>query len=151
MDLEKKFFESGGLLLVGTDPTGYGGVVAGYSNMRAIELLVEAGLTPLEALQVASFNGARYLDSENDLGTIETGKIADLVVRELSGSDNFCSIFRENKPETPFQAVVGNMPFPFEDFEFNPKAFGGTGPEMIMEVLHIIRDTGGVFRPVDHV
>ncbi len=80
MDLEKKFFESGGLLLVGTDPTGYGGVVAGYSNMRAIELLVEAGLSPLEALQVASFNGARYLDSEKDLGTIETGKIADLVV-----------------------------------------------------------------------
>jgi imidazolonepropionase-like amidohydrolase len=80
MDLEKKFFEAGGLLLVGTDPTGYGGVVAGYSNLRAIELLVEAGLSPLDALRVATFNGARYLEREGDLGTVEIGKIADLVI-----------------------------------------------------------------------
>jgi len=80
MELEKKFFEAGGLLLVGTDPTGFGGVVAGHSNLRAIELLVEAGLTPLEAIQVATFNGARYLEVEDKLGTIEAGKIADLVV-----------------------------------------------------------------------
>ena len=80
MDLEKKFFEAGGLLLVGTDPTGNGGVVAGYSNLRAIELLVEAGLTPLEAIRVATLNGAKYLEVEDELGTIEVGKIADLVV-----------------------------------------------------------------------
>lgn len=80
MQLEKKFFDTGGLLLVGTDPTGNGGVVAGYSNLRAIELLVEAGLTPLEAIQVATLNGARYLEVEDELGTIEVGKIADLVV-----------------------------------------------------------------------
>ena len=80
MALEKKFFEAGGLLLVGTDPTGYGGVVAGYSNLRAIELLVEAGLAPLEALKAASRNGARYLEREDDLGMVEAGKIADLVV-----------------------------------------------------------------------
>ncbi len=80
MEMEKKFFEAGGLLLVGTDPTGNGGVVAGYSNLRAIELLVESGLTPLEAIQVATWNGARYLEVENELGTIERGKIADLVV-----------------------------------------------------------------------
>jgi enamidase len=78
--LEKKFFEAGGLLLVGTDPTGNGGVVAGYSNLRAIELLVEAGLTPLEAIQVATLNGAKYLGVEDELGTIDIGKIADLVV-----------------------------------------------------------------------
>jgi enamidase len=80
MELEKKFFEAGGLLIVGTDPTGNGGVVAGYANIRAIELLVEAGLSPLEAIQVATLNGARYLEKEKDLGTIEVGKIADLVV-----------------------------------------------------------------------
>lgn len=80
MELEKKFFKAGGLLLVGTDPTGYGGVVAGYANIRAIELLVEAGLTPLEAIQVATWNGARYLEKEQELGSIEVGKIADLVV-----------------------------------------------------------------------
>ncbi len=80
MALEKRFFDAGGLLLVGTDPTGYGGVVAGYANHRAIELLVEAGLSPLEAIQVATFNGAKYLEIEDTLGTVEAGKIADLVV-----------------------------------------------------------------------
>jgi len=80
MALEKKFFDAGGLLLVGTDPTGYGGVVAGYANLRAIELLVEAGLTPLEAIQVATLNGAKYLEVEDTLGTVEVGKVADLVV-----------------------------------------------------------------------
>jgi imidazolonepropionase-like amidohydrolase len=80
MEMEKMFFKSGGLLLVGTDPTGYGGVIAGYANSGAIELLVEAGLTPLEAIQVATLNGARYLEIEDELGTIETGKIADLVI-----------------------------------------------------------------------
>lgn len=80
MELERKFFKEGGLLLVGTDPTGNGGVVAGYSNLRAIELLVEAGLTPLEAIQVATLNGARYLEVEDELGTIDVDKIADMVV-----------------------------------------------------------------------
>jgi enamidase len=80
MDMEKMFFKAGGLLIVGTDPTGYGGVIAGYANSGAIELLVEAGLTPLEAIQVATLNGAKYLEIEDELGTIETGKIADLVV-----------------------------------------------------------------------
>jgi enamidase len=80
MDLERMFFKAGGLLIVGTDPTGYGGVIAGYANSRAIELLVEAGLTPLEAIQVATLNGAKYLEIEDTLGTIEAGKIADLVV-----------------------------------------------------------------------
>jgi enamidase len=80
MEMEKLFFKAGGLLIVGTDPTGYGGVIAGYANSGAIELLVEAGLTPLEAIQVATLNGAKYLDIEDALGTIEAGKIADLIV-----------------------------------------------------------------------
>ncbi|MGD8538389.1 MAG: amidohydrolase family protein [Candidatus Aminicenantes bacterium] len=80
MEMEKLFFKAGGLLIVGTDPTGYGGVIAGYANSGAIELLVEAGLTPLEAIQVATLNGAKYLEIEDELGTIEAGKIADLVV-----------------------------------------------------------------------
>lgn len=80
MEMEKMFFKAGGLLIVGTDPTGYGGVIAGYANSRAIELLVEAGLTPLEAIQVATLNGAKYLEIEDEVGTIEAGKIADLVI-----------------------------------------------------------------------
>ena len=80
MQFERDFFRAGGLLLAGTDPTGYGGVVAGYANHRALELLVEAGLTPLEAITVGTLNGARYLGRDDRIGTIAPGKQADLVV-----------------------------------------------------------------------
>ena len=80
MQLEKMFADAGGLLVVGTDPTGFGGVVAGYSNQRALELLVEAGFTPLEAIRIATLNGATYLGREARIGSIAVGKQADLVV-----------------------------------------------------------------------
>jgi len=62
------------------DTTGYGGVVAGFSNQREVELLVEAGFTPLEAISIAALNGARYLGREQRVGTVAVGKQADLVV-----------------------------------------------------------------------
>src|SRR3954467_10239873 len=74
------FFRAGGLLLTGTDPTGIGGVIAGYSNQRALELLVEAGLTPLEAIKVGTLNGAPFLGRGALVGSIAFGKQADLVV-----------------------------------------------------------------------
>jgi len=80
MDMEVAFMRAGGLLVAGTDPTGYGGVVAGWSNQRMVELLVEAGLTPLEAVRVSTLNGARLLGVESRVGSIETGKAADLVI-----------------------------------------------------------------------
>ena len=80
MQLEKMFADAGGLLVVGTDPTGFGGVIAGYSNQRALELLVQAGFTPLEAIKVATLNGARYLGRDARIGTIAVGKQADLIV-----------------------------------------------------------------------
>ncbi len=80
MQLEVAFARAGGLLVVGTDPTGYGGVVAGFANQRAIKLLVEAGFSPVEAIQIATLNGARYLDVDDRVGSIEVGKRADLAV-----------------------------------------------------------------------
>jgi imidazolonepropionase-like amidohydrolase len=80
MAFEKKFADAGGLLLVGTDPTGYGGVIAGLSSQRAVELLVEAGFTPLEAIKIATLNGATYLGRGNRTGTIAVGKDADLLL-----------------------------------------------------------------------
>jgi enamidase len=80
MQLEKMFSDAGGLLVVGTDPTGFGGVVAGYSNQRALELLVQAGFTPVEAVRIATLNGAKYLGRDAKIGTIAAGKQADLVV-----------------------------------------------------------------------
>jgi imidazolonepropionase-like amidohydrolase len=80
MDMEVAFFRAGGLLVAGTDPTGYGGVVAGWSNQRMIELLVEAGLSPVEAVRIATLNGATYLGIADRIGTIATGMTADLVI-----------------------------------------------------------------------
>ena len=78
--LERAFARAGGLLIAGTDPTGGGGVVPGYSNQRQLELLVEAGFSPLEAISIGTSNGAKYLGRGATVGTIAAGKQADLVV-----------------------------------------------------------------------
>jgi imidazolonepropionase-like amidohydrolase len=80
MALEKAFVEAGGTLLVGSDPTGNGCIVAGYGTQRAIELLVETGFSAVEAIRIATRNGAEFLGVGDRLGTVEVGKLADLVV-----------------------------------------------------------------------
>jgi enamidase len=80
MALERAFARAGGLLIAGTDPTGSGGVIPGYSNQRQVELLVEAGFTPVEAIQIVTLNGAQYLGRERRIGSIAIGKQADLVI-----------------------------------------------------------------------
>ncbi len=78
--LEVDFYRAGGTLLAGTDPTGGGGVIPGYSDQREVELLVEAGLTPLEAIKVCTLNGATFLGRADRVGSLAVGKQADLVV-----------------------------------------------------------------------
>jgi len=80
MALERAFVAAGGTLLAGTDPTGAGGVVPGYADARELELLVEAGFTPVEAIRIGTLNGARYLGRDRRVGTVEAGKQADLLV-----------------------------------------------------------------------
>jgi len=80
MEFERAFVKAGGLLLAGEDPTGIGGDLAGFGDQREVELLVEAGFTPLEAIHIATYNGAQYLGELDRIGTIATGKEADLVV-----------------------------------------------------------------------
>ncbi len=104
MQFERDFFRAGGLLLAGTDPTGYGGVVAGYSNHRELELLVEAGLTPLEAIKVGTLHGARYLGRADRVGSIAIGKQADLVVVRGDPSANIADV---KQVETVFKDGVG--------------------------------------------
>ncbi len=80
MAFEKAYFDAGGLLVDGTDPTGNGGVVPGYSNAREVELLLEAGLSLPDAIKVSTLNGAKFLKIDQDRGSIAPGKYADLVV-----------------------------------------------------------------------
>src|ERR1700694_5656012 len=80
MEFEHAFAQAGGLLLAGLDPTGMGGVIAGFGDQREVELLVEAGFTPLEAIHIATANGAQFLGELDRIGTIAVGKQADLVV-----------------------------------------------------------------------
>jgi imidazolonepropionase-like amidohydrolase len=80
MALQRAFVAAGGLLLAGPDPTGNGGVVPGFGDQREIELLVEAGFSPVEAIQIATLNGATYLGRAEHIGSVEVGKNADLVV-----------------------------------------------------------------------
>jgi imidazolonepropionase-like amidohydrolase len=81
---EKQFFDAGGLLVAGTDPTGSGGVLPGYGTRTEIEYLVKGGFSITQAIQVCTLNGARYLGKEKLIGSIEPGKRADIVV--LNGS-----------------------------------------------------------------
>lgn len=78
--LEMAFVKAGGTLLVGTDPTGGGGLVPGCSDQRAIELLVESGLSPVDAIKVGTLNGATFMGRASKVGSIAIGKQADLVV-----------------------------------------------------------------------
>lgn len=80
MDLEVAFVRAGGLLLTGPDPTGNGGTMPGFGDQRGVELLVEAGFTPVEAIKIATWNGALYMGKQDNIGSIAAGKNADLVV-----------------------------------------------------------------------
>jgi enamidase len=90
--MEVAFFRAGGLLLAGTDPTGGGGVIPGYSDQRQAELLVASGLTPLEAIKVCTLNGATYLGRADRIGSIGVGKQADLVVIDGNPAANIADI-----------------------------------------------------------
>ncbi len=80
LGMERAFVAAGGLLIAGPDPTGAGNVLPGFGDDREIELLVEAGFTPVEAIRVATLNGATYLGLADRIGSVAVGKDADLVV-----------------------------------------------------------------------
>lgn len=80
MEFERAFVKAGGTLLAGLDPTGIGGVVAGYGDLREMELLVEAGFTPLEAIRIYTLNGAQFLGEADHIGSLAPGKQADIML-----------------------------------------------------------------------
>jgi imidazolonepropionase-like amidohydrolase len=104
MEFEYAFSKAGGLLLAGLDPTGMGGIIAGFGDQREVELLVEAGFTPVEAIHIATANGAQFLGELDRIGTIAVGKQADLVVIKGDPSQKIDDI--ENV-ETVFKDGIG--------------------------------------------
>ena len=118
MAMERAFAKAGGTLVVGTDPTGGGGLVAGYSNHRALELLVESGFTPLEAIRIGTLNGASYIGRGNKTGSIVVGKLADLIVlngnpaAQISDVRNVELVFRQGvgfDPVALIESVRGKV------------------------------------------
>jgi imidazolonepropionase-like amidohydrolase len=101
MEFEHAFAQAGGLLLAGLDPTGMGGVIAGFGDQREVELLVEAGFTPVEAIHIATANGAQFLGALDQIGTIAAGKQADLVVikgdpsKKIEDIENVETVFKD--------------------------------------------------------
>lgn len=104
MAFERAFVQAGGTLLAGCDPTGNGGALAGFGDQRNLELLVDAGFTPLEALRIASWNGAVFLGQQEHIGSIAPGKDADLVVVKGDPSKNIADV---EKVEIVFKDGVG--------------------------------------------
>ena len=100
----KRFHDNGGFLVAGTDPTGAGRTVAGYANQRTVEILVEAGFTLEETIKICTLNGAQFLDVANEVGTIEAGKSADLL---LINGDLSSDIKNIRKLETVFKDGIG--------------------------------------------
>jgi imidazolonepropionase-like amidohydrolase len=99
--LERAFAAAGGLLVSGPDPTGAGDVLPGFGDQRGIELLAEDGFSPAEAIRIATLNGAIYLGRQKEIGSVTTGKNADLVVikgdpsKQISDIENVEIIFKD--------------------------------------------------------
>jgi imidazolonepropionase-like amidohydrolase len=78
----KRFYDAGGgrLITLGTDHPSWGEYLSGFASHRELQAFVLAGITPADALKMATINGARALRMSDALGSIEPGKLADLVV-----------------------------------------------------------------------
>jgi hypothetical protein len=116
MDFERAFVAAGGLLMAGLDPTGNGGVVAGFGDLREVELLAEAGFTTLEAIKIATLNGAKFLGEDSRIGSIAIGKQADLMIvkgnpaTKISDIENVEIVFKDGvgyDSEKLIQSVQG--------------------------------------------
>jgi imidazolonepropionase-like amidohydrolase len=103
LQFEAEFARRGGTLLAGADPTGDRSVLAGYADLREIELLKKAGFTVPQAIQIATLNGATFLGIADRTGSIEVGKQADMVIingypaQQITDIRNVQTVFRQGK------------------------------------------------------
>ncbi|MCA1617582.1 MAG: amidohydrolase family protein, partial [Acidobacteria bacterium] len=108
LEVVKILNQSGVSLLAGTD-VGNPFIYAGFSLHDELELFVQAGLTPMHALETATINPAKYLGMEKSLGTIERGKLADLVLLDANPLSDISNTRKIN-------AVVANGKYLSREF-----------------------------------
>lgn len=107
--LIRSFGQAGGKIVVGTDPTGWGGTIPGPANHSALYLLAEAGFSPLEVIRIATLNGATLLGIEDRVGTIEAGKEADMILVNGKPDQNIKDIANITMVITDGLGINGNM------------------------------------------
>ena len=94
----KKVFDAGLLVVAGSDTGNSGaGLLNGLTAQLELQLLVESGLSPRQVLSIATINAARMAGREHELGSVEPGKLADLVILDadpLADINNVYRIFR---------------------------------------------------------
>ena len=116
----KTLYESGGehLLVVGTDEPVYTNLLPGFAYHRELLAMTYAGLPPAAVLKAATINGATALGVEDKLGSIEVGKLADLVVvkgnpvDDIKTARNIQFVIKEgvvHDPETLLQSAEGKI------------------------------------------
>ena len=116
----RKFVAAGGKIHSGSDPNH---VVPGYAVHAELQMLIEAGLTPEQAVRTASLNVAEAWGKQKDFGSVETGKVADLILvvgdplKNISDTQNIELVFSEGiKVDTAYHADYKNpLPRPIED------------------------------------
>src|SRR5258708_6230109 len=118
VEFERAFVKAGGLLLAGCDPTGNGSALAGFGDQRNLELLVEGGFTPVEAIRLATPNGAKFLGVDDKIGSIAARKQADLVVidgnpaKQIADVEKVSLVFKDGVGYDPvklLQSVRGHV------------------------------------------
>lgn len=125
MQFEHAFVKAGGALMAGVDPTGWGGVLAGFGDQRELELLVMAGFTPEEAIKIASYNGAEFEYATDRIGSIQDGRVADLVLvrgnpsKRMSDVRNVEMVFKDGVGYDP-DALIAATRGTVGQYDFSP-------------------------------
>ncbi|HWZ43577.1 MAG TPA: amidohydrolase family protein [Candidatus Saccharimonadales bacterium] len=118
MEFERAFAKAGGILIAGLDPTGIGGIIAGFGDQREVELLVDAGFSPLEAIKIQTLNGAQFLGEQDHVGSLAMGKQADIVLvkgdpsANIQDIENVELVFKDGigyDPKKLIDSVKGNV------------------------------------------
>jgi Amidohydrolase family len=115
--LSLRFVKAGGRLVLGSD-SGSGFGIPGFASHEAVKLLVEAGFTPLDAIRIATFEGAKFLGIDDRVGSIARGKEADLLIvrgdpsTNIQDLSNVSHVFANGKlhdPQALLSAVTGQF------------------------------------------